>query len=76
MTLAYLLAMALLTASRSAAKPTGWAHVGESSRRERVHMELLVERARAAWRHQDQPPMCDISTRGRSTAVPWVRNSE
>jgi hypothetical protein len=77
MTLAYLLGMALLTpSSRSAADSTGCAHVGERSRRERVHMELLVERARAAWRDQDQPPMCDISTLGRSTAVPCVRNSE
>ena len=53
------------------------ARVDEGTRRESIRMELLVERALAARsRSFPQPPMCDISTRGRSTGVPCVRSSE
>ena len=54
------------------------APVDEGSRRERVRMELLVARPRRPARRRGaaQPPMCDISTLGRSTGVPCVRSSE
>ena len=52
------------------------ARVGEGTRRERVRMELLVERARAPTAASGQPPMCDISTLGRSTGVLAERSSE
>ena len=54
------------------------APVGEGTRREPTACSCSssAPAPRATRPSLPQPPMCDISTRGRSAAVPCVRSSE